>query len=78
MKTYDINDLKDLYRKTNKFWKTGDRDYLDGRNELAMNICDKHWNWIEDVVSFTIAKHLPIKTAVDVLELFGYKAEGER
>ena len=81
MKTYKESDLKEMYRLSNKFWKTGDTDFLPTRNQIASNIDDRYWAEITNIINITVRKHLPLQTAADALALFGYKcidSESER
>lgn len=73
MKTYKESDLQEMYRLSNKYWKTGDTDFLTVRNQIASNIDDRHWGEITSIMNITVRKHLPLQTAVDALALFGYK-----
>lgn len=77
MKTYKFDDLRELYRIDNKYWKTGDVDILPKRNEIAMQIDKKFWNCITSLTSFTTRKHLPFNRLVDALKIFGYEPETE-
>ena len=73
MKTYKESNLKEMYRLSNKFWKTGDTDLLPVRNQIASNIDDRYWAEITNIINITVRKHLPLQTAADALALFGYK-----
>jgi len=73
MKTYKESDLKEMYRLSNKYWKTGDTDFLPVRNKIASSIDDRYWSEITNIMNITVRKHLPLQTAADALALFGYK-----
>ena len=75
MKTYKEENLRELYRVTNKYWRTGDTDLLSKKHELCMRIDGVHWAGIADTVSFATLLHKPFETVVDVLALFGYEME---
>lgn len=75
MEYYNLKDLKDLYRICNKYWKTGDIDYLAARHTVSRNMSDEEWLIIENIVGFVTRKHFPVKTALDVLEMLGFKSK---
>lgn len=76
-KIYSEKDLKDLYRIDNKYWKTGDVDFLPARFDLGKKIDEKFWTEICGIVSIATRKHLSIDTVVDALSLLGYEMEKE-
>lgn len=77
MTTYKFDDLRELYRVDNKYWKTGDVDILDKRIALAKNIDSRFWAEIVSITALTTRKHLPFNKLVEVLKIFGYEAEEE-
>ena len=77
MKTYDMKNLRELYRVDNKYWKTGDTDLLEKRMALGEKIDPKYWDVINDITSIVTRKYLPVATLVEVLRLLGYEPEEE-
>ena len=67
----DIKTLRDLYRVDNKYWKTGDTDYLFARTKLAMDIDERFWSDVQSIVSIATRKHLPIKAVIAALKPLG-------
>ena len=77
MKIIKRKTLVDLYRVTNKYWNTGDSDYLDSVIKLAKDIDDRLWCEIEQLGSFAVRKHKSIDTLIEALKLFGYEVKDE-
>lgn len=75
MKTYKWDDLRELYRVDNKYWKTGDIDILEKRFALAKDIDKKFWSEICSIASIVTRKHLPFNKLVEALRVFGYEPE---
>ena len=75
--TYREKDLRELYRVDNKYWKTGDVDILSARTELAERIHKKRYDSICAIVSLATRENIPIKSVVEILEIYGLKMEPE-
>ena len=67
----NIKTLRDLYRVDNKYWKTGDTDYLSARTKFAMEIDERFWSEVQGIVSVATRKHLPIKSVIAALKPLG-------
>ena len=78
MRTYKWDDLRELYRIDNKYWKTGDIDILHKRMAVAQQIDERFWSEISSIASLITRKHMPFNKFVEVLEVLGYEAEGMR
>lgn len=78
MRTYKWDDLRELYRVDNKYWKTGDVDILDKRCALGKRIDDKFWSEILSLTALTTRRHLPFNVLVDALKLYGYVVEEQQ
>lgn len=78
MKTkYKKQDLRELYRVDNKYWKTGDTDLLDKRINLAKSIDEKFWCEVASMTAVATRKHLPVQTLVNALKVLGFEMEGK-
>ena len=75
MKTYKWDDLRELYRITNKYWKTVDVDLLSRRCEAAHDIDRKYWMEISDLALFVATMHKPFNVLVEALKILGFEAE---
>ena len=75
MMTYKWDDLRELYRVDNKYWKTGDIDILHKRMAVAEQIDEKFWSEILSIASLITRKHMPVNKFVEVLKVLGYEAE---
>lgn len=73
MKKYRWDDLRELYRVDNKYWKTGDVDILEKRTALAMRIDKKYWDSIASLATFTTRQRLPFNKLVDAMRIMGYE-----
>jgi len=78
MKYYAYKQLDDIYRLRNKYWKTGDTDFLNPSYDIAKEIDSQFWDTILSIVDFTTRKHLPKQAVITALAIFGYECvEGE-
>lgn len=75
MKKCKRKTIEDLYRVTEKYWKTGDADYLDTIVNLSKKIDDRLWSEIDSLVDLAEKRHAGVKTFIDALKLFGYEVE---
>lgn len=73
MKKYRFDDLRELYRIDNKYWKTGDVDILEKRTAIAMMIDKKNWDLITSLTAFTTRQRLPFNKLVDAMRIMGYE-----
>ena len=73
----NVKTLRDLYRVDNKYWRTGDTDYLPGRTILAMDIDKRFWSEVLGIVSVATRKHLPIKSVIASLKPLGILFDDE-
>ena len=73
MKKYRWDDLRELYRVDNKYWKTGDVDILEKRFSIARSIDEKYWDNIVNLTYFTTRKRLPFNKLVDAMRIMGYE-----
>ena len=78
MKTYKLDDLRELYRVDNKYWKTGDIDILHKRMAVAQQIDERFWSEISSIVALITRKHMPFNKLVEALSVLGYEAEERR
>lgn len=75
MKTYRWDDLRELYRVDNKYWKTGDVDILDKRMALGKKIDERFWDCITSLTEFVTKQHKPFNVLVEAMKVLGYEAE---
>lgn len=75
MKTYKWDDLRELYRVDNKYWKTGDVDILDKRMALAKEIDGKLWDCVTNLTAFVTRRKKPFNVLVEAMKVLGYVAE---
>ena len=75
MKTYKWDDLRELYRVSNKYWKTGDVDLVSRRNEVAQDVDGKYWVEISDLALFVARLHKPFNVLVEELKILGFEAK---
>lgn len=73
MKKYRWDDLRELYRVDNKYWKTGDVDILEKRMSIAKRIDEKYWDNITNLTAFTTKQRLPFNKLVDAMRIMGYE-----
>lgn len=73
MKRYLWDDLRELYRVDNKYWKTGDVDILEKRMAIAKRIDEKYWDSITSLTAFTTRQRLPFNKLVDAMRIMGYE-----
>ena len=73
MKKYRWDDLRELYRVDNKYWKTGDVDILEKRTSIAKRIDEKYWDNITNLTAFTTKQRLPFNKLVDAMRIMGYE-----
>ncbi len=72
-----FDDVREAYRVSNKYWKTGDVDILPKKIETARAIDNKYWSEISSIVDLTAKKHLPVYVLSYVLKEFGYEIVAE-
>lgn len=75
MKTYKWDDLRELYRVDNKYWKTGDVDILDKRTALGKKIDGRYWDCITSLTEFVTRQKKPFHVLVEAMKVLGYVAE---
>lgn len=75
MKTYKWDDLRELYRVDNKYWKTGDVDILDKRMALAEGIDERLWDCVASLTAFVTRQKKPFHVLVEAMKVLGYVAE---
>ena len=75
MRTYRWDDLRELYRVDNKYWKTGDIDILDKRMALAKKIDEKLWDYVTSLTSLVTRRKKPFNVLVEAMKVLGYVAE---
>lgn len=69
-----IKDVRDLYRRDNKYWKTGDTDFLPARSEAGKEIAgDRFDNEVCGIARICTQKHFPVQKLVDVLKMLGFE-----
>ena len=72
-----MDTIRELYRVDNKYWKTGDKDILPKRTELAKSIDDRFWSEVSGIARIVTQKHYTVKKLADVLRMLGYDVEEE-
>ena len=75
MKTYKWDDLRELYRVDNKYWKTGDVDILDKRTACGKAIDERYWSEVLALAAFVTRQHKPFNVLVEAMKVLGYEPE---
>lgn len=75
VKTYKWDDLRELYRVDNKYWKTGDVDILNKRMALAKGIDEKLWDCVTSLTAFVTRRKKPFNVLVEAMKVLGYEPE---
>ena len=70
-----MDTIRELYRVDNKYWKTGDKDILPKRTELAKSIDDRFWSEVSGIARIVTQKHYPVAKLAEVLRMLGFKLE---
>lgn len=77
MDRISMKTLSELYRVSNKYWRTGDTDILPKEVEIARTVCDEYWSEIMDITRIVTRKHYPVKKLAEVLKVLGFDVEEE-